>query len=469
MNRPSRANMNNLDARAPDGFESILTNSRGAPRRIGDSSSSASWAMTRWGSFTGRCTRSTATSRGCEFFNRRSYPRRALLEAAQRRIHLSHPSEDIGRARSQLRVTDGIPYLVWPEARGWTLEFILARARAGGWGLPVELALLIAQRTAAQVEQARIAALGSRARYHGILWPGFVGITEDAVVDVAGFGLADIILPSLSQPAIVARRRAVRRARDARDRTGRRKIRCVLDRSPAQRALDQKAVPRRRTCHCPAGGPTTTFSQDVSLLLHFALCEPSERFASVTELHACLAEIQAACPFETSPADLALFSLRAPEPGQPRPSDALRRQRDQPVVLEASSGRLCEPRLPSFLGPLEFPALLAPDPQPSSTKVSGHLRPLARVAKSPDVSMGLARGGGRRGHRGLDCRRPSSHRTGRSDEGSPADRLARAIGPREPRRPSRIQRRRGRSMLVENVRPRLERSVARRLPARGHS
>src|SRR5215831_2571374 len=99
--------------------------------------------------------------------------------------------------RAELGIADGVPFVAWQESAGWTLDLLLARLRATGTQLPVEHALLIAERVAAALEHAwTTPAHGERIR-HGLLWPGFVSISNDAEVRVGGFGLAEGVLPSL--------------------------------------------------------------------------------------------------------------------------------------------------------------------------------------------------------------------------------------------------------------------------------
>src|SRR5215813_1841395 len=55
---------------------------------------------------------------------------RAMISTVRR--ELARGPEPIERHRG-LRISDGVPYLVWPETGGWTLDTVLARFRAGGW------------------------------------------------------------------------------------------------------------------------------------------------------------------------------------------------------------------------------------------------------------------------------------------------------------------------------------------------
>lgn len=93
----------------------------------------------------------------------------------------------------RLGVARGVPYLAWGEMHGWTLDALLRDLRRRGRRLPVEHVLLIADGVARALESQGT---------HGLLWPGFVGISRDGEVRVSGFGLAPAVLPSLDAKAL---------------------------------------------------------------------------------------------------------------------------------------------------------------------------------------------------------------------------------------------------------------------------
>jgi len=97
---------------------------------------------------------------------------------------------------------DRLPYLAWRETHGWTLDVLLKGFRAYGSRIPVEQALLIADRIAAALDAAHHKSFEGRPIAHGLVWPGFVSIGADADVFVAGFGLAAGIFPTLEEPKI---------------------------------------------------------------------------------------------------------------------------------------------------------------------------------------------------------------------------------------------------------------------------
>src|SRR5262245_27469588 len=107
-------------------------------------------------------------------------------------------------SRPQLDVCEDIPFVAWDETSGWTLDMLLGRVRALGIRVPAEYALLIVERIAAALEHAFRGGSDGRPTAHGLLWPGFVSISADAIVRVGGCGGADALLPSLHAPKLSA-------------------------------------------------------------------------------------------------------------------------------------------------------------------------------------------------------------------------------------------------------------------------
>ncbi len=230
----------------------------------------------------------------------------AVLAAAQRQVDRQGPGrvEDVP-SQGRLQVADGLPYLVWPDNNGWTLDFVLTRARAGGWGMPIEFALLVAERAAAEIEKVYLSSPAGDAPVHGALWPGFVSVSSDAEVRVEGFGLSEAVLPALSRPRMW-RDVAPYIAPEVREGGP---IGEISDVYSIGVLLGELLTGRRASAESPPPRwrADDDFSQEVSLLLRFALGDPRERFSSMAELHASLKDVIAACPFEPAPADLALF------------------------------------------------------------------------------------------------------------------------------------------------------------------
>jgi hypothetical protein len=207
-----------------------------------------------------------------------------------------------------------VPFVAWQESAGWTLDLLLARLRATGTQLPVEHALLIAERVAAALEQAwTTPAHGERIR-HGLLWPGFVSISNDAEVRVGGFGLAEGVLPSLRKGR-VARDIAPYIAPEVRE-SG----------LPGDSAADTYSLGvllhELLTCRRPTLGPPMAdfrcedpFPPEIRPILERCFAAPEQRFASASEVHRALNELLATTSYySVSTVSLALFLYKLLNP-----------------------------------------------------------------------------------------------------------------------------------------------------------
>jgi serine/threonine-protein kinase len=216
--------------------------------------------------------------------------------------------------RAELGIADGVPFVAWQESAGWTLDLLLARLRATGTQLPVEHALLIAERIAAALEYAwTTPAHGERIR-HGLLWPGFISISNDAEVRVGGFGLADGVLPSLRKGR-VARDIAPYIAPEVRE-SG----------QPGDSAADTYSLGvllhELLTCRRPTLGPPMAdfrsedpFPPEIRPILERCFAPHEQRFASASEMHRALNELLATTSYySVSTVSLALFLYKLLNP-----------------------------------------------------------------------------------------------------------------------------------------------------------
>lgn len=120
--------------------------------------------------------------------------RGAIAEAAGKRREAEPGQPSRHRVRDErMGVIGGIPYLAWNEVHGWTLDSLLAECRRVGARLPLEHVLLIANGITIALDAPTP---------HGLVWPGFVSIGDDGEVRLGGFGLAEAVLPSLSEKAL---------------------------------------------------------------------------------------------------------------------------------------------------------------------------------------------------------------------------------------------------------------------------
>ena len=98
----------------------------------------------------------------------------------------------------------GVPFIAWNEESGRTLDALLARTRSMGKRVPIEHALLIAEKVATALDHAYNTTVDGERTLHGLVWPGFVSISDDGETRLTGFGLAPGVLPSLNKPRLNA-------------------------------------------------------------------------------------------------------------------------------------------------------------------------------------------------------------------------------------------------------------------------
>ncbi|MGH9368361.1 MAG: protein kinase domain-containing protein, partial [Thermoanaerobaculia bacterium] len=251
--------------------------------------------------------------------------------------------------RLQYGSIGGVPFMAWYETAGWTLDRVLAMARAARAPVTTEYALLLGEKMI-EATEAATRFLERDLTPHGVLWPGFVSISNDAEVRIAGFGLAPAALPALRKPR-ASREVAPYVAPEARDRKrafancdvyslGIMLLELLTGRRPALGA----PLPELR-----AGDP---FSQEIGAFLKVALAPPEERYASIADMRRALQETKMAAPKLLYPAGLAfyLYRLLNPESSGVPPADAdstnpveteprLAGQPDAPAASEPAAAR----------------------------------------------------------------------------------------------------------------------------------
>jgi serine/threonine protein kinase len=233
--------------------------------------------------------------------------------------------------RAQLESVEGIPFLTWDEAAGWTLDTMLARVRAFGIRIPAEYALLITERIAAALEHAHQTVIEGRPADHGLLWPGFVSISHDAAVRVGGFGVADAVLPALQSARLLSEigpyvAPEVRRGGPVGKNSdvyslGAILIELLTGRRPS---LDTPSAELR------AGDPR---SEELESFLEHCLAPPEERFSSAVDAHRALQQMVTGNPFSLYTANLALFLYKLLNPESQSVAPSSDWESTNPVVV----------------------------------------------------------------------------------------------------------------------------------------
>jgi len=259
---------------------------------------------------------------------------RTVRENRLRDVVLEH---DAIVVRPELEVVDGIPFMTWDETAGWTLDTMLARVRSFGIRIPAEYALLIVERIAAALEHAHQTMVDGRPLAHGLLWPGFVSISHDAVVRVGGFGVADGILPSLGGPRMTADIAPYVAPEERHDL----KFSGPSDVYSLGAILMELMTGRRPSLETPstelrAGDPR---SDELSAFLRRCLAEPAERFPSAVEAHRALQQMVTGNPFSLFTANLALFLYKLLNPESQSVAPSSDWESTSPVVVETKTRR----------------------------------------------------------------------------------------------------------------------------------
>ncbi|HSS43800.1 MAG TPA: TonB family protein, partial [Thermoanaerobaculia bacterium] len=86
------------------------------------------------------------------------------------------------------------------EPDGRTLDSLLTKSRKLGQRIPFEHALLIAEKVATALDHAYNTTVDEERTLHGLIWPGFVSISDEGETRLVGFGLAPGFFSSFPKP-----------------------------------------------------------------------------------------------------------------------------------------------------------------------------------------------------------------------------------------------------------------------------
>jgi Protein kinase domain len=228
-------------------------------------------------------------------------PPAVFAAVARRAEHAARLSHKTIVQHAEMSVVDGAPFVAWYEGAGWTLDTVLARLREAGTRLPTPYALLIAERVCAAVEHAWFSPFDGEPIRHGLLWPGFISISNDAEIRLGGFGLADAILPTLSRGRL-ARDVSPYAAPESRE-SGR--VEPHSDVYSAGILLLELLTGRRPSAAAPVLD-NDEIPAGIRNFLESCFAPPEER-PTILELHRAIQEQLAAGPAPVSSVDLALF------------------------------------------------------------------------------------------------------------------------------------------------------------------
>src|SRR5207237_7342756 len=123
----------------------------------------------------------------------------AIQENGEIHTFLKNPAISRG---VQMDAVEGVPFLAWNDPNGRTLDALIARARERAQGIPIEHALLIVEKVATALDHAYNTTVDGERTLHGLVWPGFVSVSDDGEIRLTGFGLASGFFPSLGRPRL---------------------------------------------------------------------------------------------------------------------------------------------------------------------------------------------------------------------------------------------------------------------------
>jgi TonB family protein len=209
----------------------------------------------------------------------------------------------------EMDAVDGVPYVAWSEPSGRTLDTLIAKCRASGRKIPVEHALLIVEKVATALDHAYNTTIDGDRTLHGLVWPAFVGISDDGEIRLGGFGLAPGVLPSLGKPRI-ARELAPYLAPEEREQAAAGRNSDVYSVGVLLYELLAGQPPPKDPLAAVkgvAGAPPPPVSPELLALLRMTLAPADARYKSTGDLRRELGKLLFSGPYSPSTFNLAYF------------------------------------------------------------------------------------------------------------------------------------------------------------------
>lgn len=102
----------------------------------------------------------------------------------------------------ELDSVEGDAYLAYREPGGRTLDALIVASHAKPFPIPPEHALLIAEKIATGLDHAYNSLIDGERTLHGLVWPGFVEVSDEGETRLVGFGLSEGVLASHRTPSV---------------------------------------------------------------------------------------------------------------------------------------------------------------------------------------------------------------------------------------------------------------------------
>jgi len=278
----------------------------------------------------------------------------AVLDAIQENgeIHSFLKNPAIARG-VQMDSVEGVPFLAWEEESGRTLDALISRAPTLQGRIPLEHSLLIAEKIATALDHAYNTTIEGDRTLHGLVWPGFVSLSDDGETCLTGFGLAAGLLGSRGRPRF-AREIAPYLAPEERSEG---KIGKNSDVYSVGVILFELLTGRLPAAGGPvadllavARGPSP-LPPEVTAVLKMCLSESATRYQSSGELRRELGKLLFSGPYSPSTFNLAYFLNNVFAPV----IEAETRAREKEAALDLTTIRESVP-----------PAAVAPAPKPAA-------------------------------------------------------------------------------------------------------